>query len=188
MFMSWHQFGFSYWPIEPDPVRYRPVGPPYVVARGSLDYWLTERYCRYAINPRGLLCRGQIHHGPWPLQPAESEVEANTLAAANGIDLPEAPLVHFTDRQDVVAWYLERAAGPPVGTDRRLVTNCRSNGGGLLPLVADRTIGLPETRKVGGPRLREPGHGACKFVGSLYAGSDTEGQGRVGRATRRFQA
>ncbi len=38
------------------------------------------------------------------------QVEVNTLAAANGIVLPEEPLlVHFADRQDVVAWYLERA-------------------------------------------------------------------------------
>lgn len=51
---------------------------------------------------------------PWPLQPAESEVEANALAEANGIDLPEAPLVHFcrsAGRGGLVSGAGGRAAG-----------------------------------------------------------------------------
>lgn len=89
--------------------RYRPTGDVYRAVAGSLDYWLTERYCLYTLDRRGRLCRGEIHHAPWPLQPAEAEIEINTIAAANGVRLPpEPPLVHFARRQDVVGWYLDR--------------------------------------------------------------------------------
>jgi uncharacterized protein len=42
--------------------RYRPTGPVYHSASGSLDEWLTERYCLYAANRRGRVWRGDIHH------------------------------------------------------------------------------------------------------------------------------
>jgi hypothetical protein len=39
------------------------------------------------------------------LQRAEAEIELNTMAAAAGIRLPViAPLLHFSKRQDMVAW------------------------------------------------------------------------------------
>jgi uncharacterized protein YqjF (DUF2071 family) len=84
--------------------RYRPTGEVSRASPGSLERWLTERYCLYARSPRGLL-RGEIHHAPWPLQPAAAEIETNTMAAAVGIPLPdEPPLLHFARRIDVVCW------------------------------------------------------------------------------------
>jgi uncharacterized protein YqjF (DUF2071 family) len=84
--------------------RYGPAGPTYSSERGTLEHWLTERYCLYAQAPRGLL-RGEIHHLPWPLQPAWAEIEANTMAAAAGIELPNSePLLHFARRIDVPCW------------------------------------------------------------------------------------
>jgi len=88
--------------------EYRPVGP---VARAGdgLDAWLTERYCAYtAAGPS--LRRAEIHHPPWPLQAAELQLDLTTMTP-DGIDLPaDAPLVHFSARQDVVIWPLERVA------------------------------------------------------------------------------
>jgi uncharacterized protein len=78
-------------------------------ARGSLEHWLTERYRLYTIHD-GHLYRGEIHHPPWPLQGATAEIEVNTVAAAAQIELPnEAPLLHFSRRQDVLIWPVGRA-------------------------------------------------------------------------------
>ena len=87
--------------------RYRPTGPPALAATGTIDHWLTERYCLYAADARGTVRRGDIHHVPWPLQPAEAEVERNTVADAIGVRLPDVPpLLHFARRLDVDAWTL----------------------------------------------------------------------------------
>jgi hypothetical protein len=56
------------------------------------------------------LCRVDIHHPPWPLQPAAADIRENTLAQAAGIGLPSiAPVLHFATRQDVVNWALVKA-------------------------------------------------------------------------------
>lgn len=89
--------------------NYRPTGEVRVRGKGSIEHWLTERYCLYTVH-RGQLYRGEIHHPPWPLQDAEAEFENNTMAAAAGIALPASkPLLHFGRRQDVLIWPLQRA-------------------------------------------------------------------------------
>lgn len=88
--------------------RYRPTGEVFQATRGSLEYFLTERYCLYTIGQEGQVLRGEIHHAPWPLQPASAEIERNTMAASHGITLPETmPLLHFARYQDVVVWPLQ---------------------------------------------------------------------------------
>jgi uncharacterized protein YqjF (DUF2071 family) len=90
--------------------RYAPIGPVQQPGRGSLEHWLTERYCLYAEDGAGRLHRGDVQHAPWPLQRAEAEIRTNTMAAASGIELPdEAPLLHFAERVDVVVWPLAPA-------------------------------------------------------------------------------
>jgi len=89
--------------------RYRPVGDVYTSAPGTLESWLTDRYCLYAADGRGRVYRGEIHHPPWPLQQAEAQWERNTMSEPLGITLPaEQPLLHFSARLDVVGWGLER--------------------------------------------------------------------------------
>lgn len=84
--------------------RYRPTGPVFRARPGSLEHWLTERYCLYAPGGRGLL-RGEIHHPPWPLQPATAEIAANTMTQQLGFELPDVPpLLHFARSLGVVAW------------------------------------------------------------------------------------
>ena len=86
---------------------YRPTGPAYASKPGELDHWLTERYCLYSADTRGQIHRGDIHHSPWPLQPAEADVEFNTMADDFRIPLPDTrPLLHFARRLEVVAWML----------------------------------------------------------------------------------
>lgn len=86
---------------------YRPIGAEYSAAAGSLEHWLTERYCLYAANRRGRVWRGEIDHRQWPLQPAAAEVRHNTMAARLGLHLAGPPLLHFARRLAVQAWSLE---------------------------------------------------------------------------------
>jgi uncharacterized protein len=84
---------------------YRPAGLACEPSPGSLEHFLTERYCLYHVNHRGRPYRLEIHHPPWQLQPAHADVSVNTMAVANGIALPNVtPLLHYVKRQDAVAW------------------------------------------------------------------------------------
>jgi uncharacterized protein YqjF (DUF2071 family) len=84
---------------------YRPVGAAFEAMSGSLEYFLTERYCLYNLDHRGAPYRLEIHHPPWALQPANAEFTRNTMADAAGMSLPDMkPLLHFSRRQDMVAW------------------------------------------------------------------------------------
>src|SRR5437868_9670104 len=90
--------------------RYRPVAPVRIREKGSLEHFLTERYCLYAARPSAKIMRGHIHHAPWPLQDAQAEIVSNTVAAAAGIQLPGVtPILHFAKRLEVLVWWPERA-------------------------------------------------------------------------------
>ncbi len=88
---------------------YRPIGAAFAAAPGSLEDWLTARYCLYTLDGLGRVMRGELHHQPWPLQLAEAEIATNTLATSHGLALPATPpLLHFARRLDVVAWSLKQ--------------------------------------------------------------------------------
>ena len=87
---------------------YGPTGPSSTAAPGSLEQFLTERYCLYAVEA-GRVYRAEIHHVPWPLQPAKATISTNTMAKAAGIELPpEPPLLHFARKLEVLVWAPER--------------------------------------------------------------------------------
>jgi uncharacterized protein YqjF (DUF2071 family) len=89
--------------------RYHPTSEVRLAAPGSIEHWLTERYCLYTTH-RGQLYRGEIHHAQWPLQTAEAELETNTVAAARGVSLPDTtPHLLFARELDVLIWPLARA-------------------------------------------------------------------------------
>ena len=91
---------------------YRPTGPVERSRPGTLPHWLTERYCLYAPTRSGGLKRAEIHHEPWPLQPASVEIERNDLLQSLGIEVEgPPPQVHFSKRLDVVVWLPERVGG-----------------------------------------------------------------------------
>jgi uncharacterized protein len=79
------------------------------IRKGSLERWLTERYCLYTLDGEQRIQRGDIHHPPWPLHPGWAEIETNTMAMPFGIELEGEPLLHFSPRQDVVIWPLRPA-------------------------------------------------------------------------------
>jgi uncharacterized protein YqjF (DUF2071 family) len=91
--------------------NYAPTSEPYHAAAGSLEHWLTERYCLYAAAPDGSIWRNDVHHQPWPLQTARATIHQNSMLDFHGLELREPPsLLHFARRVDVVVWNGERVA------------------------------------------------------------------------------
>lgn len=83
--------------------RYRGAGDVFSAEPGTLEAFLTERYCLYTADG-GRLYRAEIHHPPWPLQRAEATIDLNTMAP---VALPaEEPRLLFSAQQDVVIWSL----------------------------------------------------------------------------------
>jgi uncharacterized protein YqjF (DUF2071 family) len=84
--------------------RYGGEGEPFTATPGTLEHFLTERYCLYTADG-GRLYRAEIHHPPWALQKGEATIDLNTMAP---VPLPEEePHLLFAARQDVVVWPLE---------------------------------------------------------------------------------
>ena len=68
------------------------VGDPLPPARpGSLEWFLTERYCLYVPDRRGRLRRGRIWHCRWRLHQARLHYLEDHLLAAAGIEVPGGP-------------------------------------------------------------------------------------------------
>jgi uncharacterized protein YqjF (DUF2071 family) len=106
---------FSHRLLSSKPVRfsakYRGLGPSHRLARsirGTIEYFLTERYCLFTRDPLGRILRGNIHHIPWPLEDAEAEFDQNDLASSIGLRLPDTePLLHYSRRMAVYVWSAE---------------------------------------------------------------------------------
>jgi uncharacterized protein len=86
-------------------MAYGPAGNVFRAGPGTLEHWLTERYCLFTRRRDGRIGAGDVHHRPWPLQPARAEWTRNTMTEPLGIRLDGAPpLLHFARELDVVAW------------------------------------------------------------------------------------
>ena len=84
---------------------YRSAGPVYHAAQGTLEHWLTERYCLYSALKPDRVVYGEIHHPPWQLQSATVTIERNTMTDALVVPLSADPkFCHFSRHQEVVAW------------------------------------------------------------------------------------
>jgi uncharacterized protein YqjF (DUF2071 family) len=95
--------------------RYRPAGKPFDSEPGSLERFLTERYCLYSagVGAKGRVRRGEIHHRLWPLQPAEVVVDRLKMTSQIGVELPDTePVLFFSRRLDVLAWPPHRISEP----------------------------------------------------------------------------
>jgi len=72
---------------------------------GTIEHFLTERYCLFTRDPLGRLTKANIHHVPWPLEKAEAEIEHNDLPAQFGLTLPDTPpLLHYSRHLAVYVW------------------------------------------------------------------------------------
>lgn len=96
--------------------RYRPVGGRFESGPGTIENFLTGRYCLYSADGRGNVRRGDVHHHLWPLQPAEAEVHTLTMTQQIGLKLPETgPILQFSKRLDALAWLPRRIGGTVQG-------------------------------------------------------------------------
>ena len=86
--------------------RYRPAGPAAPPKPGTLEHFLTERYCLYSVTDVGEVLRCDVHHAPWPLQSAELETETDTMLKQIKLAPADAPpLLHYARRRDVRVWW-----------------------------------------------------------------------------------
>jgi uncharacterized protein len=75
---------------------------------GSLEFFLVERYCLYAVNG-GRLFRARIHHPPWKLQRATLTALRSTMIEGQGLPQPAGePLLHHSEVQDTAVWPIKR--------------------------------------------------------------------------------
>ena len=84
--------------------RYRGVGDPFEAGAGSLEAFLTERFCVYTADG-GRLYRAEVHHQPWQLRVAEATIEAKTIAPVAVED--GEPNLLLAATQDLLVWSLE---------------------------------------------------------------------------------
>lgn len=77
---------------------------------GSLESWLTARYCLYSANRRGQILRGEIDHPPWSLAPANYTERTNTMGDGFGFDLRGQPHLLLAKKVDVRAWMIQPCA------------------------------------------------------------------------------
>ncbi len=87
---------------------YKAISEPFIAKTGSLEHFLTARYCLYTADKIGKLYRGEIDHEPWPLQKAEAHISLNSMTRPLDISLLGKPLLHFSKTLDVAIWGLER--------------------------------------------------------------------------------
>jgi len=85
-------------------VQYCPEGEARLAGRGSLEEFLTERYCVYSWNRRKIY-RTEVHHQPWSLQGATVEIRDNTIGAPLGLTFPARPeFCHFSRSLKALIW------------------------------------------------------------------------------------
>lgn len=101
-------------------LSYRPTGPDEVASAGTLEHFLVERYRLLANRRDGGILTGEIHHGPWLLQPADVEIHRNSITDWLGIRLDRPPdHVRFARFQDVYIWRPRRFQPDPAPEIRR---------------------------------------------------------------------
>jgi len=84
-------------------MRYKPAGPAFKSQRGSLEDFLTERYCLYTTYGEDVL-RCHVHHNQWQLQPAEADIACNTMLDQLSLAPGAEPHLLFSKSLQTVAW------------------------------------------------------------------------------------
>ena len=77
---------------------------------GSLEFFLTERYCLYASNrAQTKLYQGRVAHEPWPLRAAQVLHLESSLLESHGLPTPAGPpVVHAGGLVNVELWPMRR--------------------------------------------------------------------------------
>lgn len=85
------------------------IGEPLAQARpGTLEFFLTERYCLYSHH-RNQLYRSRIFHPPWPLRGATLDAYESTMVESLGLREPkDEPVLHYAESIGVNIWPLRK--------------------------------------------------------------------------------
>lgn len=94
--------------------RWQPIETHRPTAVGSLEHFLTERYCLFAAR-RGVLLCGEIAHAPWQLAPAEVQLDVCDMTQLVGLTLAGPPASVLAAAPLRVAAFAPR----PVSADSR---------------------------------------------------------------------
>ncbi len=88
-------------------VSYHSEGKPKAAERGTLEDWLTARFCLFTTVGTRLL-RGDIHHLPWPPEPVEANIHENSLLdlLPGSFDSNRPFRTHYADRLKTYVWGL----------------------------------------------------------------------------------
>lgn len=93
--------------------KYKPISEVFFPHVGTLDHWLTERYCLFSTNNGIDIYCGEIHHHPWQLQLAEVEISENTMFSPFQWDFSDVkPISHYSEGMDTLFWNIKRANIP----------------------------------------------------------------------------
>lgn len=87
---------------------YAADGPPFYAKPGTLEHWLTARYCLYSADRRGNVYRGEIDHPPWRLQQAACNIRRNAMGEPLGVDFVDPPHLLYAAPIHVRAWWATR--------------------------------------------------------------------------------
>ena len=87
---------------------YQAVGNTFQARPGTLEHWLTARYCLYSANRQNRLLRGEIDHPPWTLSKATWTARQNSMGRPWGFDLTSEPDLLFAQPVTVRAWMATR--------------------------------------------------------------------------------
>jgi len=81
-------------------------------APGTLNFFLTERYVLFSVDPQGCLHDGRIHHHPYRIAPAQVKRGDFHPAAEAGFRPPGREADHglVADTLEVTAWPIQRPA------------------------------------------------------------------------------
>lgn len=87
---------------------YRPISEAYYPEKGSLAYWLLERYYLYSYQG-GALFRGGIHHRQWRIHDAEATIlKQNMIPFLLENSMNEEPLLHYASSRRVLFWLIKK--------------------------------------------------------------------------------
>ncbi|MBT2644060.1 DUF2071 domain-containing protein [Bacillus sp. ISL-41] len=85
-------------------LRYVPETQVFFASPGTLEHWLTERYCLWTKRGSKLI-RGDIHHTKWELQRAQAEISHEMLIPFVQQEfLTKQPLLHYSKYKKAFFW------------------------------------------------------------------------------------
>jgi len=90
-------------------VRFKSSDTMQTPARGTLESFLTDRWCLFSASKDGRVFQGDIHHAPWQLGNTQVSIETDTMTEFLNLSRPPGqPHAMYAAGVDVRAWLPRR--------------------------------------------------------------------------------